>query len=237
MRLAHSKSARIFGAVTAGAVAVTIGALAAPSANAGHATPGLIGVSHHGASSAAQPAGKTVLYQNATDDTGVGIVSQNFESAFDIYDSQAADDFKVPKGHTWKIKEVDVNGVYFNGSGPATSETVYIYSNSSGVPGTLVKSKTKTGADTAGSFVIKLGKKGIKLTKGTYWLSVQANMDFSSGGEWGWETPGTQTGMAAQWQNPGNGFSSGCTTWQNMQTCTGDVSGPDLMFTLQGTSS
>ncbi len=237
MRLAHSKSARIFGAVTAGAVAVTIGALAAPSAGAANHTVRVSGTSHGGAA-AVKGGSSTILFQNATDDTGVGIVSQNFETTFDQYDAQGADDFKVPKGHTWKIKEVDAPGVYFNGSGPATSETVYFYKNSSGLPGALVKSKTKTGGDTAGTFAIKLGRKGVKLSSGKYWVSVQANMDFSTGGEWGWETPATQTGLAAAWQNPGGGFGVGCQTWGVMQTCLGaQGEGPDFEFTLKGVQS
>lgn len=238
MRLAHSKSARILTGVTAGAVAVTIGALAAPSANAGHVTPGLSGVSHHSATSAAKITGKSILFQNGTDDTGIGIVSQDFtDSGFDIYDAQGADDFKVPKGHTWKIKEVDATGVYFNGPGPADSETVTIYKNNGGVPGDVVKSKTKVGTDTGGSFVIRLGKRGIKLTKGTYWLSVVPTMAFSVGGEWGWETAGTQTGAPGQWQNPGGGLGTSCSTWGAVQTCIPSGEGPDFMFTLQGTSS
>src|SRR5437763_8368480 len=54
------------------------------------------------------------LYDQNSDDTGESINSQNFESSFDAYDDQAADDFLVPSSHVWAIKEVDVTGVYFS---------------------------------------------------------------------------------------------------------------------------
>ncbi len=176
-----------------------------------------------------------VLYDQNSNDSGVGIVSQNFETSFDIYDAAGADDFKVPSGHKWKITSVTVTGVYFNGSGPARNETVTIYKDAGGLPGAQIKAKTKTGTDNFGSFVIKLGKKGIIAPAGTNWVSVVANMDFSSGGEWGWETGLTQNGNPAAWQNPGDGFGSGCTTWGNMNSCIGALGeGPDFMFALGG---
>ena len=55
-------------------------------------------------------------------------------------------------------------------------------------------------------------------------------------GEWGWATRNTQVGTAAQWQNPGDGFGTGCTSWADEQDCLGDVGGPDHMFTLRGKS-
>src|SRR5580765_5688804 len=54
--------------------------------------------------------------------------SQNFESMYDAYDNQLADDFVVPGGNPWTINEVDVAGAYFNGSsGPVSSVNVYFY--------------------------------------------------------------------------------------------------------------
>ena len=84
-----------------------------------------------------------------------------------------------------------------------------------------------------GSFRITLPKTGLKLAKGLYWVSVQANMDIGTNGQWGWATRSVQTNNPATWQNPGDGFGSGCTTWANMDTCLG-APGPDLMFQLKG---
>lgn len=179
------------------------------------------------------------LWNQNNNDSGVGIVSQNFETANDIYDSQGADDVKVKAGHVWKVKEVDVTGVYFNGSGLATSENVTFYKDAGGLPGAVKKSYTGlVGADNGlGSVVITLPTV-TKLVAGKYWVSVQVNMDFSVGGEWGWETRTLQKASAAAWQNPGDGFASGCTTYANMQACIGDVGeGPDYMFALKGTTT
>lgn len=184
--------------------------------------------------------GAKTLYDQTDGDTGVGVVSDAFDSGtFASYDDQGADDFSVPKGQTWTVTEVDVPGVYFNGPGPSDGENVTFYSDSSGTPGTAVKKGTFTGVmggDSAGTFTIKLGKKGVKLKGGkTYWVSVQTNMNFGGGaGEWGWESSGTQHGNAGMWQNPGNGFATGCTTWAPVLTCLGY--GPDFLFALKGKS-
>jgi hypothetical protein len=202
------------------AVAGTAGAARAPQAKgSGHVTH------------IAAPAG--TLYSQNDNDSGNGIVSQNFEASLAAYDAAGADDFTTT-GNGWKIKQVTVTGVYFNGYGPATSETVTFYKDAGGLPGAIGKSKTKAGTDSAGSFVIGLGKKGVKLPNGHFWVSVVANMDFSTGGEWGWEARTVQNGSPAAWQNPGGGFGIGCTTWANMQSCIGISGAPDFMFALSG---
>lgn len=180
---------------------------------------------------APHPAG--VLYDQNNNDAGIGIVSQNFESDFDIYDSQGADDFVVPdRGHPWQITGITVTGVYFNGAGPAASENVTFYRDANGAPGEVVNTQTVVGADSNGSFTIPLAK--FALPQGHYWVSVQANMDFSSGGEWGWETGSVQNGTAAAWQNPADGFGTGCTSWGTLTTCIPSGEGPDFMFSLSG---
>jgi hypothetical protein len=185
----------------------------------------------------------TTLYDQNSDDAGIAIVSQNFESSFDIYDSQAADDFIVPLDVTaWRVQEVDVTGVYFNGSGPAVSENVFFFKDKKGLPGKLIAEYAGlAGTDSFGSFAIKLPEKGRKLKPGHYWVSVQINMDFSAGGEWGWERRNTQMMDPAAWQNPGDGFATGCTTWGNEAKCLGFAphdptvdTGPDHMYALKG---
>jgi len=217
------------------AAAMAVGGLVVGGAAAG-SVPGL---THLGGATAqtphsAQPPHPTgVLYSQNDNDNGVGIVSQNFEAEFDVFDSQDADDFVVPDtGHPWQITGVTVTGVYFNGSGPAASETVTLYKDANGVPGDVVNTQTVVGTDSGGSFTIPLAK--FALPRGHYWVSVQANMDFNSGGEWAWETRNGQNGTAAVWQNPADGFGTGCTTWMTMVTCIPSGEGPDLMFSLSG---
>lgn len=185
------------------------------------------------------PKGLKTLYDQNDDSQGYADVSDNFDSgSFDSYDDQGADDFTVPSGSTWTVKEVDVSGLYFNGYGPSDGQTVSFYKDKKGKPGKQVATMQTNGADDGfGNFAISLGKKGVKLKSGTYWVSVQANMNFSSGaGEWGWATRNTQNGNAAMWQNPGDGFATGCTKWSPEAACLGGVAGPDHMFALKGKS-
>jgi hypothetical protein len=174
-------------------------------------------------------------------DSGIGIVSQNFESSFDIYDSLVADDIKVPKLHKWIVDELDVVGTYFNGAGPANSENVTVYKDANGLPGALVADfPAVAGIDSGtGSFTFKHMGQQLKLKGGLkgarYWIGVQANMDFAVGGEWGWENETTVRGYPSVWENPGDGFATGCTTWTDEATCIPDGQG-DQMFAVQGRS-
>jgi hypothetical protein len=64
---------------------------------------------------------KVVLYDQYDNGSGAATSSQDFEAANDPFDSFNADDFVVPAGQTWNITEVDAQGAYFNGAGPADS--------------------------------------------------------------------------------------------------------------------
>jgi len=193
-----------------------------------------------GAQGFAKPAAgpDATLYDQSSNNSGVGIVSQNFEATFDAYDAQGADDFKVPAGQCWKITEVDAYGVYFNGSGPAPSVNVTIYKQKGGKPGAVVADyPSLVPTDTGGSFAIKLPTAAKAKAGKTYWVSVQANMDFQAGGEWGWNTTTDLNGTAAMWKNPGGGFGTGCADYADMISCIGALGqGPDYMFTLKGKS-
>jgi len=175
-----------------------------------------------------------VLYNQNSDDAGVSVNSQNYTSGTSRYDDQGADDFLVPKSKTWKIIEVDVTGVYYQGSGPATSENVIFYKDKKGVPGDPVANGTFNNLNGAGapSFALPLPGEGLTLKPGRYWVSVVANMDFAALGKWGWEVNGRQHGKQAEWRNPLGGLSS-CTTWGTIEKCV-DSPGPDFMFALRG---
>ena len=175
-----------------------------------------------------------VLYDQSANDSGIGIVSQNFETTFDAYDAQAADDFTVPAGQVWRVTEIIAIGVYFNGAGLARDENVTFYKGKKGGrPGKILhQANAVMGMDNGlGTFTIKMP--WFQFWPGTYWVSVQANMDFLVGGEWGWENQTTSEGTAAVWENPGNGFATGCTTYTTETTCIPDGQG-DHMFAIKG---
>ena len=168
-------------------------------------------------------------YDNATTNPPVDITSQDFESALDQYDNQAADDFVVPSGQTWNVTEVDVMGEYTGG--PAASFNVYFYQDSGGLPGALVASaplSSYTGGPP--DFVITLSSPAV-LSAGTYWVSVQSRQDFTPNGQWFWHNRDVQSNQGAAWQNPGNGFGTGCTTWVRKTSCSAlGQFAPDQMF-------
>ena len=86
-----------------------------------------------------------VLYDQYDNAGGTSLVAQDFESSFDAYDAEGADDFVVPSGETWNVDEVDILGVYFNGPGPSDSFHVFIYADAGGLPGANVYTATGLG--------------------------------------------------------------------------------------------
>jgi len=182
-------------------------------------------------------AGMNVLYDQRDNDNGIGVVSQDFEEALESQTSQGADDFNVPKKAEWHIKEVDVDGAYANGSGPAKSYNIVFYRDAGGAPGAVADdcSHAPFADNGSGSLAIRCkvslkgGKQGAK-----YWISVQANMDFAQGGNWVWNTNDTIRGSASQWRNPGDGFGSGCTAYTKTTSCIDLGEGGDFSFGLMG---
>jgi hypothetical protein len=168
----------------------------------------------------------TMLW-NQNSNFGYGVSSQ---VGTGTYADAAADDFVIPSGRTWRIAEVDVTGVYFNGSGsPAAAITFYTDKN--GKPGRIKQGPIKLDCtNNAGSLQCILPKR-VKLSSGTWWLSVAANCDFGSCGEWEWTENTSVHGNEAVWEDPGAGGK--CATWKPLHVCFAG-SPADLAFDLIG---
>ena len=176
-------------------------------------------------------------YDNATTEEPVEIISQDAETAFDFFDSQAADDFIVPAGETWEISEVDVLGRY-DGPGPAESFHVFFYDNGAGnLPGNLIESRLGNPYTGDSDFVITLTSPVI-LSEGHYWISVQSRQDIQTNGFWLWHNRDVQSHVSAAWQNPGGGFPTGnCLIWFRKVACLNlGQAAPDQVFRLVGTA-
>jgi hypothetical protein len=187
------------------ACAMAFAPMASASSAPGVGHSGKSGVSHFAHSA-------SLCYQQGSSLDGNGISSQNFEASFDIYDDSGASDFSV--SGKCKIKTVSVNGIYSTGTGTSHSVTVTVYKDAGGVPGAVVKSKTSKKFSGGPNYVVKLGKKGIKLKSGDYWVGVVDDRDFSTGGQWYWATATDGGGGDDQWENPGGGFGlPQCMTW------------------------
>ena len=86
----------------------------------------------------------------------------------------------------------------------------------------------------SGDFAVALSTAFV-FTPGTYWVSVQANENFSPNGQWGWTDRTVQSNAGAAWENPGGGFGVGCITWTRAPTCITGRTAPDQVFRLSGT--
>lgn len=208
-------------------------ALAAPLF-AGPQPPSTVGTAGE-VSPAANP--EDVLYEQMDSAGTSSYTSQDFESDFDAYDNQGADDFIVPDGAIWTVTAIDVPGVFFNGTGPMNAVNIWFYRDNAGLPGTQVyQALAVVPADpTNGTISVTLTTPA-QLGPGHYWLSVQSSTDFAVGGQWGWTARTVQSNTAATWQNPGDGFETGCITWGNRDTCLAVSGQPDNLFRLNGTS-
>lgn len=179
-----------------------------------------------------------LLYSQVDNPGTVSLNSQNFEAAYDAYDNTAADDFLVPKNVKWSINGVAATGVYFNGLGPANSFNVVFYQDAGNKPGAAGPTRTnQTYSNVGGEFRIKISP-AVNIPGGAngrhVWMSVQANLDFGVGGQWGWTDRTTTNNSPANWQNPGGGFAV-CPSWDVFDNCFGGLNdGDDLLFRLKG---
>jgi hypothetical protein len=164
-----------------------------------------------------------ICYEQMANAGSNSLTSQNFEAMYDSFDTQGADDFVIPAGEGWWISGVEVLGVYYNGTGPANSVNIWFYKDSLGHPGitadSIMNIVPSAGLST-GSFIISFPVPDrVILSVGIYWLSVQCNMDFAAGGQWGW-TEQLPSNLESNWQNPGGGFGTSCSTWgYRVATC------------------
>ena len=122
---------------------------------------------------------------------------------FPTFGSDLADDFVVPAGQTWNVQSIDADGGYFKGPGPATDWNVFIYTDSSTLPGTQIFSALNQPVSVVGTtFTVNLPTPAV-LTAGTYWIEIQANMTFGTQGEWDWTDRMMQANSGAAFRNPG----------------------------------
>lgn len=185
------------------------------------------------------PEGPVLLYDQTDNPSGNGAPDQNFEAAFDIYDSEAGDDFEVTFADGWTIDQVTTVGTQSTG-GSATSVDVFFYGDAAGFPDTGAGANCSylgvvPTSQTAGSYVVDLPTSCI-LPTGFFWLTMISNQTFGGGnGQHFWSNRTTQNFSGGVWRNPGDGFGSGCTDFDRQTTCgVGGGTNPDFLFQLLG---
>ncbi len=187
--------------------------------------------------------GPTVLFdQTGAPPQGNGAPDQNFEAAYDIYDAVIADDFEVTDALGWNITQVATVGTYST-TGPAASVNISFHADATGSPDpTPIPGCDFPGAtilsDNSGAFVVDLGA-GCVVPQGTAWMAQQTNLDFAVGGQHFFSNTTTIAGSEGHAINPGDGFGSGCTTFQPAGSVCGFGNGgtttpTDFLFSVSG---
>jgi hypothetical protein len=180
------------------------------------------------------------LWDQSDNISSSDIASQDFTDgggSFDRYDSRAADDFQVPEGFFWVIDTVRVFGV-FDDNTPEIIDTLDVdfYIDNDGVPGHLVADCVYDNIlpeDITNPIFTIILPRACLLQPGMYWVSVRANISFLQNGQWFWFERTVQTLSPFVWQNPGDGFGTGCVQFTPAQAdC--DADSPDLSFQLAG---
>lgn len=177
-------------------------------------------------------AGATVLV-NQTDSPGTAAPLSMDDDNGDSLDTQAADDFSVPSGASWKISSVFVLG---QASGlQSSSVNVFLYDSAGSTPGTEIYRELGIPPIGAPNFALPLTNAPL-LAPGTYWVSVQiADGHFPpvmGTRRWGWTARTVQSGNHAVVRNPGGGFNGGaCVDWTTSCFFGTDT---DLLFFLDG---
>ena len=186
-----------------------------------------------------------ILYDQITTvtATGNGIPSQEFEVSQASFNSEGADDFEIPiTDGGWRISSLMIAGRQTLGPPPeVTSVDVSFYEDANGLPGTLITTQTdiipllaEADDDLFVTMTTPVDLPGGK----KYWLSVVIDADFNTYGSWFWRNTADINGDEYTWQNPNDGFATGCTTWDTGSNCgAGGASqgNPrDAMFSLCG---
>jgi hypothetical protein len=166
------------------------------------------------------------------------IACQNFEAAFNGYDTQCADDFDIPAGDTWDINTVLIGGLFWNGGFQVQGADVYFVGDAAGqpdYPGNIICQYIDVPNEN-GQFVpmLDLNLQGhggtCTLTTGHYWMVMYVNMAFGPNGQWGW-FESTAHFFESHWRNSGGSFGI-CPVWSPRVTVCAVGTNPDHAYTL-----
>jgi hypothetical protein len=190
----------------------------------------------------AAPSPEDVLWDQYANFSGTNIAAQDFETAYDIYDVWAGDNFENLDG--WVVDTIVTRGGWtgFVDLNNATAIHWYICADNGGVPGCvpgdgseyweihLAPSDPQVGLGVfePEDIVLTLDTP-IDLPAGTWWLIQQVSLEFALYGQWGVSSTSDPVwGSPAMQINPNGGFGYGPDWFVN-------TNGYDMMFRLEGT--
>ena len=191
------------------------------------------------AATAAPTSGAVLHDQLGPGGEALQVNSQEFAPPYDAYDDFGADDFVVPAGTVWRATQIEVRG---NRSGTeAQTANVFLYADGGAIPGAVIFSKRDLPRGAGQTYPdLDLTAPFPVLPPGRYWVTVQANLDFTGGNDWWWEDHAPQFGQPAAFKQPGDGFGDGCTSFATRFSggCYPMSEGtPDQSFRLSGDKS
>lgn len=197
----------------------------------------LAGLAH---ASDVRPQALTVLLDQTSAPAGDGLYSHRFQADLTAYNTRAADDFVVPAGESWLIKRLDIPGRYALSTEPLRRVTVIIYSDNAGRPDRRLSEQVLRSKDDGAARLDISLTEPVRLQPGRYWLSVQGRADLVNGVgvHWMWRLRTTFSGEVGQWENPANGWGTGCVEFTPVGSCWAGagVGNNDFQFRLLGSS-
>ena len=177
----------------------------------------------------------TLYNQTLTPSGNLKVSTHFFEIGYETtYSCEAADDFVATD--QWTITKVFALGGFYNGSVNPQTFNVVIYADDNpggDYPGTELYNTYNT-VDTIGTngFSIQIDD-DIVLPAGHYWISIFANTELGNA-QWGWKPSTGPYNYEAVWENPGDGFGTGYTTWTPITTVWQGTTETDFSFALFG---
>ncbi len=179
----------------------------------------------------------TLYNQTLTPSGNLQVSSRFFELGYPtVYSSYGADDFVCTD--QWTITKVFVLGGFYNGTLHPATFGIYIYAddNPNGdLPGTQLYDVHGSVVENGnGGFTIPISDE-VVLEPGHYWISVYANVAVGYA-QWGWRPSDGSNNNEAVWENPGDGFGTGYTSWTPITTVFQGTSQTDYSFALFGIS-
>jgi hypothetical protein len=176
---------------------------------------------------------RSVLYDQI-ETSSISISSQDFETPYDAFDCQGADDFIVPSGVGWSIESVTLLGTNSLGTPQnLTQFDLFFFGHSeSGIPvSSEFKSYLNSSATYSSNTWTIFIPGGLLLGPGHYWVSVVDIMPYATYGQFYWSMINSIYNSIACWRNPGNGFGYGAITWTPLSNLGYNQ---DFAFSLEG---
>jgi hypothetical protein len=173
-----------------------------------------------------------VLYRQAGEYTGSIVV----QTSTNGNDTMGADDFSVTDANGWAVSAFNfaVAFPYYSAAAGITYN-VAVYADNAGVPNSAAPAVCSAHAvagilDNSDTMLSVPLPQTCLLPQGIYWLALQADIDadssqpFTPSLNWNGYTPESLPGSVAMWENPNNGYGTGCTTWSPTTGCSYSIS-------------